>query len=208
MQIQSFGIEQRDEVHEIEFLSLLAFIARERERLRGSTNPNAKFTRSDLEMAYAFQRQFGAKQRAGNPLQRRPTMDTGYQAVQNPLQNGDDFRRASQRESLLIPKSPTDSQIGSMNDPRLSFHTTTGMSPSGMSPLHQTSPTHSSMMPVPWISRSRPPSIGEVQSPQRRLSSFGSPLSSSMNTSGEAECLREVASHQMTSNKCARVVVL
>ena len=155
-------------------------------------------------MAYAFQRQFGAKQRTGNPLQRRPTMDTGYQAVQNPLQNEGDFRRASQRESLLIPKSPTESEIGSMNNPRLSFHTTTGMSPSAMSPLHQNpSPAHSSMMPVPWLSRSRQPSIGDIQSPQRRLSSFGSPLSSSMNTSGEAECLRKVASHEMTSNKCA-----
>lgn len=145
-------------------------------------------------MAYAFQKQFGAKQGTGNPLLMRPTMDTGYQAVQNPLHTGGDFRRVSQRESLLLPKSPTDSELGSMNNPRLSLHNTTGMSLSAMSPLHQNpSPAHSSMMSAPGPPRSRQPSIGAFQSPQRRLSSFGSPLSSSMNTSGEAECFKRTS---------------
>lgn len=63
VQIKSYGLNERDEVHEIEFLSLLAFVARERQRLRTSTNPNTKFTPSDLEMAYAFRQQFqGAAQ--------------------------------------------------------------------------------------------------------------------------------------------------
>ena len=56
-------MDERDEVHEIEFLSLLAFVARERQRLKMSTNPHTKFTPSDLEMAYAFRHQFqGAAQ--------------------------------------------------------------------------------------------------------------------------------------------------
>ena len=51
-------MDKRDEVHEVEFLSLLAFVARERQRLKTSTNPHTKFTPSDLEMAYAFRQQF------------------------------------------------------------------------------------------------------------------------------------------------------
>ena len=63
MQIKSYGLDERKEVHEVEFLALLAFIARERQRLRTSTNPRTKFTQSDLEMAYAFRQQFqGAAQ--------------------------------------------------------------------------------------------------------------------------------------------------
>lgn len=42
----------------MEFLALLAFAARERQRLRMRSNPHTKFTASDLEMAYAFRQQF------------------------------------------------------------------------------------------------------------------------------------------------------
>ena len=58
LQIKSYGLDERDEVHEVEFLALLAFVARERQRLRTNTNPHTKFTASDLEMAYAFRQQF------------------------------------------------------------------------------------------------------------------------------------------------------
>ena len=55
-------------MHEVEFLSLLAFIARERQRLKVNTNPNTKFTQSDLEMAYAFRQQFQGSQRSSRPI--------------------------------------------------------------------------------------------------------------------------------------------
>ena len=83
MQIKSYGLNERDEVHEIEFLSLLAFVARERQRLKISTNPHTKFTPSDLEMAYAFRQQFqGAAQAhrsrpmGGQPLSPQHTSPT------------------------------------------------------------------------------------------------------------------------------------
>ena len=58
-QVSSYGLDERAEVHEIEFLSLFAFLARERERLRVTANPRAGsvFTRNDLEMAYAYRQQ-------------------------------------------------------------------------------------------------------------------------------------------------------
>lgn len=70
MQIKSYGLDKRDEVHEIEFLSLLAFVARERQRLRTSTNPHTKFTPSDLEIAYAFRQQFQGAAQAHRPRSR------------------------------------------------------------------------------------------------------------------------------------------
>ena len=42
----------------MEFLALLAFVARERQRLKTRSNPHTKFTASDLEMAYAFRKQY------------------------------------------------------------------------------------------------------------------------------------------------------
>ena len=57
-QISSYGIDERDEVHELEFLSLVAFIAREAISLRGSSK-SKKFSANDLEMAYAFRSKFG-----------------------------------------------------------------------------------------------------------------------------------------------------
>lgn len=55
-QMTSYGLDHRDEVHELEFLGLLAFVAREAIGLRGisSTKAGKKFSPGDLEMAYAF----------------------------------------------------------------------------------------------------------------------------------------------------------
>lgn len=53
------GLDKRDKVHEIEFLALLAFIARERQRLTREVIPRSHFTHNDLAMAYAFQHRFG-----------------------------------------------------------------------------------------------------------------------------------------------------
>ena len=54
------GLIDREKVHHIEFLALLAFIARERQRIARDMRPNkkSKFTANDLDMAYAFQQQF------------------------------------------------------------------------------------------------------------------------------------------------------
>lgn len=139
-------------------------------------------------MAYAFKNQFGAQKEMGNPLHRGPTMDTRYLDGHD---GGGEYRRVSQQASHFMPKSPTDSAIESMNNPRLSFNTATlqpGASMRAMSLPDQnpllSSPTR--MVPAgPRVSRSRPPSMDASVLQQRRLSSLGSPLSSSMNTSGE-----------------------
>ena len=110
-QIKTYGLDHRHEVHEIEFLSLLAFVARERQRLRTNTNPNTKFTRSDLEMAYAFRQQFGTRRQAPvNPLYESPTRSTDH---------ADFGKRRSdpKRLSQLFPKSPTDSALEAMSSP-------------------------------------------------------------------------------------------
>ena len=54
------GLNDREKVHHIEFLALLAFISRERQRIARDMRPNkkSKFTANDLDMAYAFQQQF------------------------------------------------------------------------------------------------------------------------------------------------------
>lgn len=56
IQMTSYGLDHRDEVHELEFLGLLAFLAHEAISLRGisSTKAGKKFGPGDLEMAYAF----------------------------------------------------------------------------------------------------------------------------------------------------------
>ena len=58
-QMHNMGLDKRDKVHEIEFLSILAFIARERQRIKLESLPNSKFSHNDLQIAYAFQSQFG-----------------------------------------------------------------------------------------------------------------------------------------------------
>lgn len=60
LQVTSYGIDERDEVHELEFLSLLAFLARESISSRRMNLSKAKkFSPNDLEMAYAFHKQHG-----------------------------------------------------------------------------------------------------------------------------------------------------
>lgn len=111
VQIETYGLDHRNEVHEIEFLSLLAFVARERQRLRTNTNPNTKFTRSDLEMAYAFKQQFGTRKQAPvNPLYESPARTSDHADF--------DRRRSDpKRLSQLFPKSPTESAIEAMSSP-------------------------------------------------------------------------------------------
>lgn len=67
----SYGLDDRDEVNELEFLGLLAFLAREAMCLRGVTSTKAgkKFSPNDLEMAYAFRNQYG---RGGHRLHPSP----------------------------------------------------------------------------------------------------------------------------------------
>ena len=81
-QIKSYGLDEREEVHEVEFLALLAFVARERQRLRTNTNPHTKFTPSDLEMAYAFRHQFqgAAQAQRSRPI---PVVHDQYQSPQH-----------------------------------------------------------------------------------------------------------------------------
>lgn len=59
LQVVRYGIEDRDEVHELEFLSLLAFLAREAISLKGGVSKAKKFSPGDLQMAYAFHNKFG-----------------------------------------------------------------------------------------------------------------------------------------------------
>ncbi len=49
-------LHSRDRIHEMEFLSLMAFVARESLRVTHDYR-TAKFTKHDLAMAYAFQHQ-------------------------------------------------------------------------------------------------------------------------------------------------------
>lgn len=135
-QIKSFGINERNEVHEIEFLSLVAFVARERQRVRSSTDPKTRFTGADLQMAYAFRNHFGAQGDEGTvrspPARSGPgqiaTADRfrtssappqqGY-ISQVPLRNRDSLMQQQQlRESQLLPRSPTET---SLNAPRSSL---------------------------------------------------------------------------------------
>ena len=58
-QLVNMGIELRDHVHEIEFLAIVAFVAREVQMSIPSRNPYTQFTPQDLEMAFAFQVKYG-----------------------------------------------------------------------------------------------------------------------------------------------------
>jgi len=67
-----YGLDNREEVHELEFLGLLAFLAREIIGLRGIISPKAgnKFSPKDLEMAYALhnkQRRHGGLRTHASP---------------------------------------------------------------------------------------------------------------------------------------------
>ena len=59
LQLLNMGLEVRDHVHEIEYLSLVAFVAREIHLALPSKSPYTRFTPQDLEMALSFQLKFG-----------------------------------------------------------------------------------------------------------------------------------------------------
>ena len=56
------GLELRDHVHEVEFLSVGAVVAKEIQMALPSKNPYTRFTPQDLDMAYAFQMKYGEVQ--------------------------------------------------------------------------------------------------------------------------------------------------
>lgn len=56
------GLELRDHVHEVEFLSVVSFVAREIQMALPSKSPYTRFTPQDLDMAYAFQMKYGEVQ--------------------------------------------------------------------------------------------------------------------------------------------------
>lgn len=58
----------------------MAFTARERQRLKASSNPRSKFTGADLQMAYAFKNHFGTQRQALPPI--RPQGPTSLVPVQ------------------------------------------------------------------------------------------------------------------------------
>ena len=107
-----YGLDDREEIHEIEFLGLLAFVTRERERLRASVNPRASgvFTRNDLEMAYAF-RQHNMASHSGQQQMRDGVGRHGDQRVGQLDLQGESYPR-KQRGSFIIPKSQTEESLG------------------------------------------------------------------------------------------------
>lgn len=107
MQISTYGLDDREEVHEIEFLSLFAFISRERERIQTTMDPRAKpvFTRNDLEMAYAFRQQMGVQKQGGQVNHRAS-------GVHRQFPNRQSYE---QRASYYLPKSQTEDVISKPN---------------------------------------------------------------------------------------------
>ena len=84
MQITSYGIDERDEVHELEFLSLLAFLAREAISLKGigvGFSKAKKFSPGDLQMAYAFHNKFGKGSTTQQPWSDPGNMGTQQQQI-------------------------------------------------------------------------------------------------------------------------------
>ena len=73
------GLQNRDKVHEIEFLGLMAFVARERHRIAGDMSMRSRFTHHDLAMAYAFQQQ---QQYAARPQHKKTP--SSYQVSEMP----------------------------------------------------------------------------------------------------------------------------
>ena len=108
----TFGLDVREEVHEIEFLALFAFLIRERERLRSHVNPRSRgmFTRNDLEMAYAFHRQLGHHGRQ-NPAY-HPLKPESHQ--ESPHQRQSDLQHNT---SYCLPKSRTEDVLGGKMSP-------------------------------------------------------------------------------------------
>ena len=110
LQIKNMGIDTREKVHQIEFLSLVAFVARERQRVSHDMITQSKFTHNDLAMAYAFQRQYGEPQRkvpSSYHITKPPMMDGIRKSfTDSPLsQYQPAIMRESQIESPLYPHS-------------------------------------------------------------------------------------------------------
>lgn len=84
VQVTSYGLNERDEVHELEFLSLLAFLAREAiSSNRMNLSKAKKFSPNDLEMAYAFHSKFGTGAVPKQPPMLSPNFD-GHQKHLSP----------------------------------------------------------------------------------------------------------------------------
>lgn len=117
---------------------MLAFVARERQRLKMRTNPHTKFTASDLEMAYAFRQQFQEEV--------QPRRRYGHHHAQAQFQTPQHT-------------SPTNNMSPQFHSPsQYQVPTTTSMQPVAMGTLPQRmGHTH-----VPQIVRS--PTEGSVQS--------------------------------------------
>ena len=98
-------LNKREKVHAIEFLALLAFIARERQRLTREVVARAQFTHNDLAMAYAFQSRFGPPQPGGllKPFQPPSHNPSGQQQQRQSF---------SPPPSVMVPRSMSDSPLG------------------------------------------------------------------------------------------------
>ena len=194
----SYGLDEREEVHEIEFLALLAFVARERQRLRSSTNPKNKFTGADLQMAYAFRNHFGTQRQApsSNPQQGPMPAGNNLQPPNKPayatqMTGPERFRTSSappQGFSSQVPLRQRDSQLqqqqyreSKMLARESALHPPPKMP---MSPIGENDPNPSfggpqSDGPISPVSphapsgfRSKPPSqydISELQQPQAQF---------------------------------------
>lgn len=138
----NMGIELRDHVHEIEFLALVAFVAREVQMAVPSKNPYTRFTPQDLEMAFAFQVKYGV----GNVSDqvkglKQDKGDTSRQKVE---------AEGGKRDSKLSHKLPTSTSFEWQGSPPKS-------PPKPDSPTYtKPSPNKTSKKPTPTK-----PSIGE-----------------------------------------------
>jgi hypothetical protein len=85
IQVSSYGLDDRDEVHELEFLSLLAFLAREAISSKHMNLSKAKkFSANDLEMAYAFHNKFGTSKPPTFHVPPRPEYQQKQQSPNRP----------------------------------------------------------------------------------------------------------------------------
>ena len=133
IQISSYGLEERGEIHEIEFLGLYAFLARERERLHVTNNPRSSslFTRNDLEMAYAFHQQMTSSKGVGGAHLGKQGMG-GWEGSFAPQQRG----------SYFVPQSATQSTF----DQQRGGYSSISPSPSDMAAIQMSSPPRRQQM--------------------------------------------------------------
>lgn len=107
-------LERREKIHEIEFLSLLAFIARESLRVAQDMTMNSRFTQHDLAMAYAYQRQL---------VKPRTQVPSSYQLSHLPAHS--DLVQGVRKSFTDSPLSHYDHPVSTTNDhfiPMLPFH--------------------------------------------------------------------------------------